>query len=345
MAIFFDAPVPPEALTAFVRQVPVNAGRALLGQIPTVEVDSNTIRWGDITRTNRTAKFRAFDGSIAKSKRDGASDSEVRLIPLGSTLDVGEYERLQIEFARTGGTNLALLERAIYDDAEQLTHEVYNRLELAVGRLLATGKLTINENGYQGEADFGVPGTQKHTAGTAWTNVSTALAFTDLKTWNSARVSNGNGRAEVIRTSERIRGLYLRNAEVIETLYGTGSSRTWASLADVNALHLSEDLPPFTETFDESLDVDGVTTQVIPDDILLFTPRNLGEVVDLRVGVSATALELVDSNKADFSFEDAAGLAGVVVKDGPPYRQTTFVDGVAMPIMTSPKKISIADVF
>lgn len=344
MAIFYDAPVAPEAQTAFVREVPIDAGRALLGAFPSQNHDTNTIDWTEIQRTNRTAKFRAFDGAIAKSKRDTADQGRVRLLPLGSSLDMGEYERLQLEFARTGGTNTAILERAIYNDSEQLTNEVLNRLELAWGDVLTDGKLTINENGYQGEADFGVPVNQIVTAGTVWTNTAAAQALSNLIAWHDVYIANGNGAAGAIRTSNRVIRLICANAEVIAACYGTAAGRTHATLLDVNSMLASYGLPTLVPSFDESLSVDDVTTRVIADDKLLFTPANLGDLGHTAWGVSATALELVTSNKADFSFEEAPGVVGVVVKDGPPFRQTTFVDATAMPVLTDAKKLFVADV-
>jgi hypothetical protein len=50
-------------------------------------------------------------------------------------------------------------------------------------------------------------------------------------------------------------------------------------------------------------------------------------------GVSATALELVNSAENDLSFEDAPGIVGVVEKDGPRTGSSTFVDAVGMPVL------------
>jgi hypothetical protein len=61
--------------------------------------------------------------------------------------------------------------------------------------------------------------------------------------------------------------------------------------------------------------------------------------------VSATALELVNSDQSDMSFEDAAGIVGVVIKeDGVPFRQYAYVDAVAMPILANARRLLVADV-
>lgn len=344
MTIFYDAEVRPEAQTSFIRDIPVDAGRALLGAMPRQDSDDNTVDWTEVTRTNRTAKFRAFDGAISKSKRDTGSTSKVRLLPLGSSLDLGEYERLQLEFARTGGTNSNILARSIYNDSENLTNEVLNRLELAWGDVLTDGKLTINENGYQGEADFAVPANQLVTAATPWSNLAASTPITNMLAWQDVQIANGNGRWGAIRPSNAILRLLMKNTEVINAAYGSTNGRTFATLPDINSVLASMGLPALSPSFDENLDVDGTTTPVIPTDHILFTPANLGDLGYTAWGVSATALELVNSAEADFSFEEAAGVVGVVVKDGPPFRQTTFVDAVAMPILTNAKQLFVADV-
>jgi hypothetical protein len=344
MVIFYDAQVPPEAQTAFVREVPVDAGRALLAAIPERHLTTNTVNWAELTRTNRTEKFRAFDGAIAKSKRDSASESQVRLLPLGSSLDMGEYERLQLEFARTGGTNSALLADAIYNDSEILTNEVLNRLEMAWGDVLTDGKLTINENGYQGEADFGVPANQIVAPATLWSNIAASVPLTNLIAWHDVYVANGNPAAGAIRTSNAVLRLVLSNAQIINAVHGSAAGRTHVTLPELNALLASYGLPPFVAPFDEQLNVDDVNTRVIAADKVLITPASLGDLGYTAYGVSATALELVQSAKADFSFEEASGIVGVVVKDGPPFRQTTFVDAVAMPILSNAKALMVADV-
>lgn len=343
MAIWYDAPVPPDALTAFVRDVPLNPTLALLEAFPREESDDNTVDFAEIVRTNRTAKYRAFDGRIHVSERDVSSEKRVKLLPLGSSLSESEYERLQREFARSGGTRTEALERSIYNDAENLTREVQNRLELAWGDVLTDGKLTINENGLNGfEADFGVPADQKITAGTAWTNLA-APALDNLIAWNDIYIANNGGPAGSIRTSQRVIRLMQKNTQIVEEVHGT-DGKTRVSVSELNDLLSDNSLPTLVSAYDGQVDVDGSLTRVIPDDKLLFTPANLGDLGATVFGVSATALELVEANVADLSFEEAPGIVGVVEKVGPPYRKFTFVDATAMPILKDARRLLIADV-
>ena len=156
MAIFFDAEVTPDALTAFVRELPTPDDLAFFNTIGTRFVEDHEVDFSELIHTNRVASFRTWDGNFPTLGRDSASSSKVPLIPLGVQASaLGEYERLQLQFAKTGGTNKAALANAIYNDAETLTNSIYNRLELAWGDVFTDGILTVRENGIAGNA--GVP--------------------------------------------------------------------------------------------------------------------------------------------------------------------------------------------
>lgn len=346
MAIVFDAQVGPDALTAYVRNVPAEDNLALLNAFPTRTNESNTINFSEIVKRNRTAKYRAFDGSISVSDRDTGTASSVGMIPLSDSRNMGEYERLKLEFARTGGTNTSILANAIYNDATDLTRNVQRRLELAWGDVLTDGVLTINENGLVGfEADFGVPADQKVTpAGGLWSNTATAKALTDLITWHDVYVAANGAPAGAIRTSQSVIRLVQKNKEIIDAVHGASTGKTRVTLTELNDLMASEGLPSFAAPYDLQLDVDGSFTRAIPANRLLFTPADLSDLGHTEWGVTATALELINSKEADLTFEEAAGIVGVVEKIGPPYREFTYVDAVAMPVLDRAEALMIATV-
>jgi hypothetical protein len=308
-----------------------------------LDVQDNQVDFATITRTNRVARFRAWDGAIHKSKRDTGKESRVQLPPLSSSLDMGEYERLQLEFARNGGTNEQALARSIYNDAEILTNEVLNRLELAWGDLLTDGKFTLLSSEGGLEADYSIPSDQLITVATAWTTTATATVLSDLLAAYDLYVSR-YGEAGQLLTSRRVQRLMTQNTEVINAVAGDQTGRTRVNLTELQGLLASEGLPPLADAFDESLDVDGTSTRVLADDKLVFLPPNLDDLGRTAMGITATALELVNSNESDLSFEDAPGVVGVVEKVGPPYRQFTYVDACGMPVLTDSTRLMTLDV-
>jgi hypothetical protein len=353
MAIFFDAPVEPDDLTTFVRNVPLAASLRLSEMFPTRVHQTNSINFAEIVRTNRTARYRSYDGRIHVSERDSGSEKMVKLAPLSTSLSMGEYERLQLEFARTAGTNQQALAQSIYNDAENLTREVQNRWEQAWGDVLTDGKLTINEEGFQSEADYGVPsgvtaatpgGSQLVSAGTPWTTIATADILTDLITWTDVYIANNGVAPASFLTSQRVMRLFQTNAKIINAIKGSAAGVSRVNQNDVVDLLSSNGLPTPLLPYDAQVDIDGTSTRVIADDRVVFLPPNLGDLGHNAVGVSATALELVNAAQSDMSFSNAPGTVGVVIKSGPPFRQWVYVDAVGMPVLDNARLLMVADV-
>ncbi len=358
MAIFFDAEVTPDALTAFVRELPTPDNLALFNNIGTQFLQDHKVNFSELVETNRVASFRTWDGNFPTLGRDSASSSEATLMPLGVQASaLGEYERLQLQFARTSGTNKAALANAIYNDAETLTKSIYNRLEMAWGDVLTDGILTVRENGIAGQAgiaDFGVDPARKVNAAVSWDDPA-AKALDDLIAWVEAYEDDSNGGGVgapgAIRMKEKTFRKLTRNTQIIGLVNGTTGTRERILASDVRAVLDAEGLPPVVFLPDTSFYVEnpgqGVAPgnqKVLPDNLVLLTPADLGDLGFTALGVSPTSLELVNSNIAEMTFQGAAGLVGVVEKVGPPYRQFTFVDAVAMPILTQPRRLFIARV-
>jgi hypothetical protein len=345
MAIVYDGPVLPDDLTTFVRAVPQPANFILNQVLPDVHVPANRIDLGQITRTNRTARFRAYDANLHVAQRDVAQITTVTLPPLSDSLSMGELERLKIEFARTSGTNQAAFIDAIYNDAATLTRYVQNRMELARGDVLTDGKFSLGgEGGLTLDADFGVPSGNFVTPATLWSTTASADVLGDLNGWVTYYI-NLNGYAP--------RGMWISRQTLIQMLSNTALRQSAATLVGVASV-LSRDqldaalaargLPQILGVYDANVDVDGVTTRTVPANKVIFVPPEGVPFGRTVWGLSATALELVNSGEAEMSFEDAPGIVGVVEKSGPPYREYTFVDSVGMPVLDNPRALMVATV-
>jgi hypothetical protein len=346
MAIFYEAPVTPDDLTMFTRNVPLIQNMVLNRILPDRTINDNRVDVGQLTRTGRTARFRVFDGPIHVARRDSYTVQNVALPPLSDSLAMGEYERLQIQFARTGGTNQGALVNAIYDDATILTQNVRRRMELARGDVLVDGKFTLaGEGGLYMEADFLVPGGNFVTAAPLWTDTANADIIANLDTWSQAYLDLNGFLPGGMILSRTVVNNMLRNQK-LRTAYGTNLTGTQTLLRreQVESALDSYSLPPIEMVYDSSVDVDGVSTRVLPSNKVIFVPP-AGQTLGYTAwGVSATALELVNSSESDLSFADAPGIVGVVEKQGPPYRQYTFVDAVGMPVLENPNFLMVATV-
>ena len=88
----------------------------------------------------------------------------------------------------------------------------------------------------------------------------------------------------------------------------------------------------------------GSDERVFPNDLLVMSPANLGDALEFTFGLSASALKLVNSNRTDLTFGDRTRITGMVIEEGPPFREYVYVDAVGLPVMTAPQRILVADV-
>lgn len=344
MAIVFDGSVSPADLISFVRNIPTPDTLALSALLPDKFVTSNRVDISTLTKTGRTAQFRPFDAPLRPSPRDIANLKTVHLPPLSDARSTGEFERLQLEFARSGGTNQNAFINAMYNDAVDLTLNMQRRMELARGDVLLDGKFTLNEGGLNVEADFGLPAGNVVTAGTLWSTTATADVIADLNTWVTYYIGlNGYepGGMWINRTvlNNLLANTLLRTQ--MGTTLGIANLLTRSTVAAILDQH---GLPPILGVYDTQVDVEGTSTRVLPVNKILIVPpagTDLGHTV---WGVSATALELVNSSRVDLSFENAPGIVGVVEKVGPPYREFVFIDAVGMPVLENPNALMVATV-
>ena len=345
--ILWDAPATPDEISFAIRQIPLRSDLVLTGMPGVITYSaSHTVRWGEVTRRNRLASYRSFDGPIAVGARDDEQDKQVRLAPFSRSLNLGEYERLSIEFERMAGGNRAVLADALYDDAENLTSSMHNRAEKAVGQTLYTGVFDVNENGYSGTADFGLAAANKFTAATVWSTSGTAQAGDDLRAMGKRFLQSAGVRAGRIITSEAVVDSLLTNAQIVTESVGIQSGRTWITRDELNTWLGQNRLPQLVTEYETSFfnEETGLEERVIPENRIILTPANLTDIIQFRYGLSATALELIRSPRSEMTWQDGAGIVGLAIKEGPPFRQFTYVDAVGMPLLMGPKSLVVGTV-
>lgn len=337
MPINFDAPVDPIDLTTFVRRVPTPDNLVLSQLFPAEVRDAMEVNFSEITKTNRAARFRAPDGRIHVADRDGADERVISMIPLSDSRNQGEYERLRRQMQRLGGTRTSALEQATYNDAEDLTRYVQNRAELALGDVLDDGAFSPDElTGVT--VDYGMPVAHKITSATSWGTASTDGFAQLIAAADVYEATNGERPGFGITTRAEMRKL-LKQTSLINAVKGAQTGVTRISLADTEDVFADEGLPTTWYVVETKIDYDGVTTPIIKPNKVILGPSNPADLLSFRYGTTATAMELVDSGQVDFAFEDAPGIVGVTVKEGPPFREFTFVDALGIPLLKDARKL------
>lgn len=354
MALVLDGPVTPDAQTAYVREVPTPANHALEQVLPDRTIPSIEVDFDELNLDNDVAPFRAWDSRIPFAGRNAPTRRSAKLPPLSIRGLTGELERIQLQLAETGGSNRTAQIRAIYDDSARLTRRIRNRMEAARGSVLfgttagginSVGTLTVNENGLVLAADFGVPGNHKVTAATPWSTVGSATAIADMTSWVDVyTATNGHAPGGFYTSTTGLRYM-LQNSELRTLAASLAGTPARVGRREMDDTLSNFGLPPFLGVYDTVVKINGVDTRVSPADRLMFVPPTISDLGFTAWGITATALELVNSSAVDFSFADAPGIVGVIEKDGPPYREETFVDAAGMPILANPKKLFVAKIY
>lgn len=341
--ITFDL-VAPAKLTGFARGIPSPANYTLNTWLPDETIADIEAEFDNVIRTNRAAKFRAFDAETPVGSRPNLERKRVALPPLGQKTPIAEEERLKLERARSGGDTSKAMEDAVYNDAEINTQAVLARQELARGDVLTDGRFTLRgENGLTLEADFGVPPTHLPIAMTSWLNHADADPFEEMRGWADIFTDDAGEPPAWAVTSRTVIGHMLRNERVRRLAAGNGMTPSMISRAQLNTLLESFELPQLV-SYNTLIDVDGVATRPIPADRMVYLPqdpRTLGRTI---WGITAEALELVGGTNPQLAFAELPGLIGVVMKDGDPLKTWTKVGGVGMPIIGEPRRLLTARV-
>ena len=337
MTILYDL-VDPAELTGYVRELPVPAEIGLNRYLPDRLIDDIEAVIDQVSRTNRAAKFRAYDAETPIGKRDAFSQSRITLPPLGQKTLIGEYERLLLQ--RLQGANNGTLARAIYDDVDLNARAVQIRMELARGDVLNDGKFTLTaENGLTIEADFGVPGSHIVTTGVSWATHASADVIGDLQTWLDVYEDDGGPCGRIVVSKTTLRHM-LQNAGLRALANANGIIPSTINQAQLNSLLEMNGLPP-VEVYNGRFDVDGVTTRAIPVDKVVFLPENPSDLGYTAWGITAEALELAEAQR--LSLEAAPGLVAVVMKVEDPVGRWTKVGAVGMPVLVNPRRLMVAD--
>lgn len=336
--------VDPATLTGFVRELPAPRNWFLNQFLPDREVRDIETAVEQLTRTNRAAKFRAFDAETPIGQRDSFKRDRIQLPPLGEKLIVSEFERLQLERVRSRGDNTEALADAVYDDAEVITGHVRARMELARGDVLTDGKFTLaGENGLTLEADYGLPADHSVAPATVWSDHANATVLQDLRGWADTYTDDAGEPPGMMVTTRTIIGHMLQSAEIRDLIGAATGAPNIVTEQQLNTALNAHGLPSVTE-YNARIDQDGTSTRPIPEDHLVMLPQDPSALGSTVWGITAEALDLAAGDNPSLDFEEAPGLVGVVMREGDPFKLMTKVTGVGLPVLADPRKLLVADV-
>jgi hypothetical protein len=301
------------------------------------------IRAGQIQDVD-VAQFRAWDTPAAMTGRPGVARIRGELAPVSRMTPLGEEEQLRLRSLMRGNDDPLI--DAVYDDTDRMIRSVQGRMELARGQLLSTGKVTLNENGLQIEADFtqafpNWASTHLVSAGTVWTNTGAATPLSNLLAWQDTYIQDtGQVPGTVLMAQARLSNLYL-NAEMRSAAAAQGTTPSRINKETVDAIFAANGLPPIT-VYDTKVRVDGISTRVIAADLVIFLPPAGEPFGNTFYGITAESLFLKDRGLLDAS--EMPGIVAVVLQDEHPVQTFTLGTAISLPVLPNPELLFVADV-
>lgn len=173
--------IDPAELTGYARTVAANllAASPLSSLFPDDQVASVSFSWIVDENLEDVAEYRAFDTETTIGDTGGREEKISKLAPLGRKYFFGEEEQLLYS---SPGAPTTMQGRA--DElAERAAKAVVNRLELLRGEAIVSGKLSISENNFAQEVDFGRAAGQTNAAPAALWSAAGADPVVDLTGW------------------------------------------------------------------------------------------------------------------------------------------------------------------
>lgn len=281
-----------------------------------------------------TAEFRAYDAeSSIGGKTQRGRKITLELPPVSQKNRIGELDIMRSR----ADLPEAVQRKSIANSATDVVTSIEDRMELARGEILETGRLTIKENGLWVDEDLGRDSDLTVAADIPWEDPD-AKILDDLMAWSRTYAGKpGNGkRPEEMWGSELIMSALQTNGQILGAI-DSNATLALASVEQVNAVLTAHRLPRFRQ-YDRQVNAGGQVRRVLSEEKLFFAPAS---------GLGATTWG-VAAEAYDPDYALAAGAEGGIVaaahKTHDPYGFWVRATGVALPVLTAPNSSMVAGV-
>lgn len=185
-----------------------------------------------------SASIHAFDTEAEIDQREATGYDVAELAMIKRKRKLSEKEIIHLETPRNDAEEREAIKK-IYNDVDYLQDSVLTRAEAMRGEALSTGKLSINENGYKADIDYGVPTTHKSTF--TWSDGSSDI----LMNMDSAvdKIVDDTGFTPTrVLTSKKNLNIILKDEKIRKAVFGVNSDKL-LSRQELNNFLQTIDLP------------------------------------------------------------------------------------------------------
>lgn len=245
-----------------------------------------------------SASIHAFNTEAEIDQRETAGYDVAAMALIKRKRKLSEEEIIRLEQPRNDAEEKEAISK-IYNDAEDLQDSVLTRVEAMRGEALSTGKLSIKENGYKAEIDYGVPKNHKQTF--TWSS-GTPDILTNMDDAVDKIVDDTGFTPTRVLTSKKNVKFILRDEKIRKAILGVNSDKI-LSLRELNSFLQTQGLPQIG-TYDAKYRVllaDGKydTRRFFNESAFVFMPD--GDMGETLFGLTAEELELRKKEGVDIS--------------------------------------------
>lgn len=310
-------------------------GDTLFPEMKIDDIELDIIKGGNNLPVS--ASVRAWGAEAEIGDRDGFTAFKQELAPISRKIMLNEKEIIKLQNPRTTNELNNTLQK-LFNDAESMVDAVRTRAEALRFEALATGKIVINENGYVGELDYGVPADHKETVDVSWLSPD-ANPLQDLKKWQSKIQSDTGIKPMRALTSERVAGALEDHPSVKRAI--NGNSEQVVTREDLNNFLSRKGLPAIAVEDRQYRVRKGAgyeTHRFFPEDTLSLFPE--GALGNMVYGVTAEELELQADGSVDMN--TVGNVITTVYRTPDPVARWTKASATAFPSFPVADQVFIA---
>lgn len=283
---------------------------AMLGEELFPEVKKQSLEFDMLTEGSRTpviASVHGFDTESEIGQRE-AKKKAIELALIKRKMQLKEKEIIALESPRNEAEKNYLMKK-VFADIDALVESIKARVEAMRMEVVATGKITLNENNLDASIDFGVPETNK-AANVDWSS-ETSNPINDMLTWKNQL----DYTPERVLTSSTVLAKILANKNVVNALFGKDTTRI-ASVGELNN-YLAQLQLPKIYTYDakyRKLEANGTYSKhrYFPENAFVMMPgEELGETV-----YGPTAEEIRLSRDSSIDIELVGKILAMIYEEG-----------------------------
>lgn len=323
------------------REYPLTVGDGLFPNDRTEEFEIKYLLGSNAAPVS--ASVHAYDTEAQVGSRDGLEEMSMEPALIKRKIKMGERLIKAMTQARTEAEVQRVIDR-IYNDVDNMVNSVRTRIERMRFEAISTGKLTLNENGFKGEIDYGVAEEQKESlSGTDLWSDPSAKPLDDIDRYVNKVVELSGVTPERALTSREVFNALKRHDSVRKAIFGVNSARLVTN-AELNAFLQEQGLPAIA-TDDRVYRVQKnngtyATQRFFPKNSLVLLPG--GELGNTVHGITPEEANMQYNKTA--TFQNFGNIIAQIYDTQDPVARWTKAVALAMPSFPTANQIFIANV-